>query len=125
MKKAIKNTTLADRALFLILLIISAAGFFYSGEALSLGSEVVVEVKGRPVYTLSLDVDMELEVEGSHGHGVVEIKKHKVRMKDAQCDNHICVRQGWISRGAIVCLPNDIVVIVEPGRKTDIDAITG
>ncbi|MBI5073962.1 MAG: NusG domain II-containing protein [Nitrospirae bacterium] len=125
MKKAIKNTTIADRLLFLFLIVASAAGLVYTREALSLGSDVVVEVNGRPVYTLSLDADTEVPIEGTHGRTVLEIRASKVRMKEADCSNQTCKKQGWISRGTIVCLPNNIVVIVGSGTKKDIDAITG
>jgi hypothetical protein len=125
MKKAIRNTTIADRILFLLLIIASVAGLVYTREAFSLGSDVVVEVNGKPVYTLSLDLNTEISIEGTQGRTVLEIKDSRVRMKEADCANQICVKQGWISRGTIVCLPNNIVVIVGSGTKKDIDAITG
>jgi hypothetical protein len=62
----------------------------------------------------------------------VEIKDRKVRIKEAHCPNKLCIMEGWISRGAIVCLPNKIVVKIvgvkdkKKHRNTDsIDAITG
>ncbi|MDP2157956.1 MAG: NusG domain II-containing protein [Nitrospirota bacterium] len=125
MKKALRNTTIADRTLFLLLIIASVAGFVYTREAFPLGSDVVVEVNGKPVYTLSLGVDTEIPIEGTHGLTVLEIKDGKVRMKEADCSNQICVNQGWMSKGTIVCLPNHIVVIVGSGTKKDLDAITG
>ena len=125
MKEAIRNTTTADRILFLLLIIASVAGLVYTREAFSLGSDVVVEVNGRPVYTLSLDTNREIVIDGSHGRTVLEIKNSKVRMKEADCNNQLCAKQGWISRGTIVCLPNRIVVIVGSGITKDIDAITG
>jgi hypothetical protein len=49
-----------------------------------------------------------------------------VRVKEAHCPNLICVKEGWISRGAIVCLPNRIVVLVGGGKaRKDVDAVTG
>ena len=125
MKKALRNTTIADRALFLILIIASCAGMFYSREALSQGSEVVIEVNGKAVYTVSLDTNKEIRVEGTHGHAIVEIRDGMVRMKEAPCDNHICMKQGWIARGAIVCLPNNIIISISDRASEHIDAITG
>jgi len=117
--------TIADRALFLLLIIASCAGMFYTREALSQGTGVVIEVGGKPVFTASLAVDRDVPIEGAHGLAVVEIRDGKVRMKEAPCDNHICMKQGWITRGTIVCLPNSIVVIAGGGLKKDVDAITG
>jgi hypothetical protein len=98
---------------------------FYSREALSQGTDVVIEVNGKAVYTMSLDTNREIPVEGTHGRAIVEIRDGKVRMKEAQCENHICMKQGWITQGTIVCLPNSIVIITGSGSKKDIDAITG
>jgi hypothetical protein len=125
LKKAIRNTTIADRILFLLLIIASVAGLVYTREAFSLGSDILVEVNGKPAYTLSVDADREISIEGTHGRTVLEIKDSKVRMKEADCANQICVKQGWMSKGTIVCLPNHIVVIVGSGTKKDLDAITG
>ena len=125
MKKAIRNTTIADRILFLLLIIASIAGLVYTREAFSLGSDVVVEVNGKPLYTLCLDADTEISIEGTHGRTVLEIKNGKVRMKEADCGNQTCIKQGWISKGTIVCLPNQIVIIVGSGIKKDLDAVTG
>ncbi len=125
MKRAIKNTTIADRLLFALLIAVSAAGLFYTREALSQGSDVVIEVQGRPVYTLPIEADREVPVSGTHGKALVEIRDGRVRMKEADCNNHICMKQGWISRGTIVCLPNSIVVIVGTGIRRGLDGITG
>ncbi len=125
MKKAIRNTTIADRILFLLLIIASIAGLVYTREAFSLGSDVVVTLNGKPVYTLPLDANTEIAIEGTRGRIVLEIRDTKVRMKDADCNNQTCIKQGWISKGTIVCLPNHIVVYVGSGAKRDIDAITG
>ena len=125
MKRALSNTTIADRVLFLFLIIASVIGMLYSREALSQGPDVVIDIKGKPVYSLSLETDREMVIEGSHGNAVVEIKGGRVRMREAPCDNHICIKQGWITRGTIVCLPNSIVVIVGTGTRKNIDAITG
>lgn len=117
--------TIADRALFLALVIASFAGIFFTREAVSRNADVVIEVAGHPVYTFSLDTDREIPVAGTHGDAVVEVKGGKVRMREARCDNHTCMKQGWITQGTIVCLPNRIVVIVGAGITKKMDAITG
>jgi hypothetical protein len=128
LKETIKNTTLADRLLFLFLISLSIAGLFISREALSQGSEVVIEIDGRPAYTLPLYENRILSVGGSYGDTLIEIRGEKVRVKEAHCPNQICVKEGWISRGVIVCLPNKLVIIVGGGKKDrhpGIDAVTG
>jgi len=128
LKETIKNTTLADRILFFFLIFLSIAGIFVSREALSQGSDVIVEVDGKPAYTLPLNVNKLLSVGGPYGPTLVEIEKGKVRIRESHCRNQICVREGWISRGVIVCLPNKLVIIVAGSskyQKQGIDAITG
>lgn len=128
MKETIKNTTLADRLLFFFLVSLSIAGIFVSRDALSQGSDVIVEVDGKPAYTLPLNVNKSLSLDGPHGPTVVEIESGKVRVKESHCRNQICVREGWISKGVIVCLPNKLVIIVGGSnkyQKQGLDAITG
>ena len=128
MKKAIKNTTLADRLLFILLISLSIAGIFISRDALSHGSDVIIEIDGKPAYTLPLYADRLLSVGGPYGNTLIEINGGKVRVKEAHCRNQICVKEGWISKGVIVCLPNKLVIIVGGSNKDQqqgIDAITG
>jgi hypothetical protein len=128
LKETIKNTTLADRLLFLFLITLSIAGIFVSRDALSQGSDVIVEVDGKPAYTLPLSVDRLLSVDGPYGPTLIEIEGQKVRVKETHCRNQICVREGWIAKGVIVCLPNKLVIIVGGSKKDErhgIDAITG
>ena len=128
MKKAIKNTTLADRLLFILLISLSIAGIFISRDALSHGSDVIIEIDGKPAYTLPLYADRLLSVGGPYGNTLIEINGGKVRVKEAHCRNQICVKEGWISKGVIVCLPNKLVIIVGGSNKDQqqgIYAITG
>lgn len=125
MKTELRNTTIADRMLLLFLIIASIFGMFYTREALSQGSEVIIEVSGKAVFSASLFTDREVLIEGSQGHAVIEISNGRVRMKKAECKNHICMSQGWITRGTILCLPNSVAIIAGNGMKKDLDAITG
>jgi hypothetical protein len=112
----------------MFLITVSIAGIFMSREALSQGADVIIEIDGKPAYTLPLQTDRLLSVAGPYGDTLIEIQGKKVRVKEAHCRNQICVREGWISRGVIVCLPNKIVIIVGGSKKDQhqgIDAITG
>ena len=78
MKETIKNTTLADWVLFLFLVSLSIAGIFISRDALSQGSDVIVELDGKPAYTLPLSVSRLLSIDGPYGPTLIEIEKGKV-----------------------------------------------
>jgi len=128
LKEIIKNTTMADRLLFILLISVSIAGIFISRDAMSEGSDVIIEIDGKPAYTLPLYANRLLTVGGPYGNTLIEIQGGKVRVKEAHCRNQLCTREGWISKGVIVCLPNKLVIIVggsKRDRQQGIDAITG
>ncbi|MDA8077708.1 MAG: NusG domain II-containing protein [Nitrospiraceae bacterium] len=128
MKTVIRNTTCADRLLFFLLILASCAGIFISREAVSQSSDVLIEVNGKPAYTFPLAGDRTVTVNGPCGPTVVEIKDMKVRIREASCPNRLCLKEGWIAKGVIVCLPNRIVVTVggkSAGSPRGVDAVTG
>ena len=86
-----------------------------------------IEVDGRPVYVLPLDRDRTVSVEGPRGRTIVEIRHHRVRIADSPCPNKLCIKQGWIDSGGLVCLPNKVVVTIggHEGKYKAVDAITG
>ena len=59
------------------------------------------------------------------GHvNTVEIKDHKIHVKDADCPDQTCVKMGWLSSSSmpIVCLPHKMVIEFTDG--SDVDAVT-
>ena len=127
LKDLFYSTTIADRVLFSVLIILSLSGILFIREVLPRGQDVRIEVDGRPVYVLSLDNERTVSVEGPAGKTFVEIKDHMVRVIESPCHNKLCVHQGWIRSGAIVCVPNKVVVKIGTEEKKEnlIDAITG
>jgi hypothetical protein len=128
MKRMIRTMTFADRLLFVFLLTASISGIFIAREALPESADVVVEINGRAVYTAPLSIDRKVLLNSICGETEIEIRSSRVRIKEAHCPNRLCMKEGWISRGVIVCLPNKLVVFVG-GRgnrlKKDLDAVTG
>lgn len=67
------------------------------------------------------------------GHdGVYDIKTHILEIKDgrarvthASCPLKICEKQGWVSDGVIVCVPNRTVIVITPlhPKHDDMDVI--
>lgn len=113
--------------LFLFLISVSLVGIFISRDALSHNSDIIIEINGKPAYTLSLYADRLFSVDGPYGNTLMEIKEGKVRVKEANCPNQLCAKEGWISKGVIVCLPNKLTIIVGSSKKNQqsgIDAIT-
>jgi hypothetical protein len=124
----IRSTTLADKALFIFLIVISVSGLFFVQELFPSGSRVKIILDGKTAYSFSLDEDRSVKVRGPLGDSFIEVKDGKVRMKDSPCPRKLCVNQGWIDRGAIACLPNKVIISVdgheELSEQGEIDAVT-
>ncbi|MBI4685101.1 MAG: NusG domain II-containing protein [Nitrospirae bacterium] len=120
--------TTADRILIIVLVIFSALGFIFIKKAFPKATEVRIEVNGKPVYVLPLTSDTTISVKGEIGDTIVEVKDKKVRIKESPCPNKICIHNGWVDRGAVICLPNRVMVFInspEDTHNTKPDAITG
>lgn len=104
MKKA---DALLGAAVLLVCVIWLCARTFLGKE----GAYAVVEIDGQPYGTYALSEDREIDI-GSGNH--LSIRNGAVRMTDADCPDHICIRQGKISTdGAMItCLPNRVTVQV-------------
>jgi len=125
LKETLKEITIYDWALFVALILLSVSGLFLvKGLALS-GNTASIEVNGKLLYRLSLNEDRTVEVHGPIGITRVEVKQGKIRIVDSPCPNKLCIRQGWIKRGAIICLPNRVVVTIGGGGMREVDAISG
>ena len=106
-KKLLRDIILIVAVLFagVVLLIVTGS----RGKA---GSYAVVMVRNNETARYSLSTDGIYTING--GTNTIEIKDGKVRMTEAECPNHLCVRQGWISFSgqSIVCLPNELSVTI-------------
>ncbi|MCC6345608.1 MAG: NusG domain II-containing protein [Nitrospirales bacterium] len=124
--KRSRRATFADRMLLLFLLFLSLYSFFFIRQALPQGAELEIEVSGELRYALPLSTNKTVEVEGPLGRTVIEVKEGRARIKDSPCRNRICMHQGWIRSGAVVCLPNRVMIRVTgtAGRR-EMDAISG
>lgn len=59
---------------------------------------------------------------------VVEVARGKIRVKEADCPDQVCIHQGWIETGVVpvVCLPNALVIQIEDGSaEPEIDGAVG
>ncbi len=127
-KEITEGTTVADKLLIVALMIISLSGFIFIKNVFPQGTDVRIEVNGKSAYRLPLNTDTTISVKGVIGDTVVEIKNRKVRIKESPCPNKICIHNGWVDRGAIVCLPNKVMVFIggsEDRQNKTIDAIAG
>ena len=119
--KKIRNDLILIAALLLL------AGILYL--ALNLGRReggvVVVRVDGAEVERHSLAVNGTFPLNG--GSNILVIEDGKAWLSDANCPDHICVKQGKIhyTGQVITCLPNHLTVTVEGGESDGVDLVVG
>ena len=127
MWEIIRSARPADRILFAALLGVSLAGLLLAYRVVPRGNEVIIDIDGKPAYTFPVSENRTVNVKSNWGSAIVEIRDRKVRIREASCPNHLCCSQGWIDKGALVCLPTRIVVRM--GEKNSlpkgVDAVTG
>lgn len=82
---------------------------------------VRITVNGEEYGTYSLAKDQMIEIGDTN---VCEIKNGEVRMTDADCPDHLCMKQKAVDStgGTIVCLPNKIVIEGEKGDSSEDDS---
>ena len=113
--------------LIAVVLLAAAVLGIYTLATRSEGGAAVVTIDGEEVMRLPLDEDAQIVLgEGGHTNTLV-IENGKVRMTQASCPDHVCIKQGEICYDGemIVCLPNMTVVTVEGGEGRGVDAVAG
>ena len=92
------------------------------------GKLAVIKKDGEIIKTIDLSAvsePYEIRVETDGGYNIIYVEKGKISVKDADCPDKLCVKQGTIENGAypIVCLPHKITVSIENGGG--VDAVSG
>jgi hypothetical protein len=108
-----------DKAL-MIFIVISAFVLYASLEwfvRASTSDQVVavVRFRDREVLRVDLSVDGDYVVDGTLGPVYIEVRDRRIRVERETSPNNICSIQGWVEFAniPIVCLPNDIVILIE------------
>lgn len=83
--------------------------------------KAIVHASDGTVQELPLSQDAVVAVAMDKGTNEVEVKGGQVRVRDADCPNHDCVDQGWISCAGqqIVCLPHELWIEIVADESTD------
>lgn len=108
---------------FLCCIFMAGVFFLYAKQ----GDQVRIQVNGKEYGTYALDQDQTIPVR-IHGKitNVVCIKNGYAYMKEADCPDHLCMKQGKINENGqtIVCLPRKVVVTVIAQKKAAYDSIS-
>lgn len=111
-----------DIILIVSILLIVMAVFLVIALTREDGAYVVVKVNGQEVGKYSLDEDGEYELNG--GTNILRIEGGKAYLTDADCPDHLCIKQGKIDHTGetITCLPNKLTVTVY-GSDGDVELV--
>ncbi|MGI6201214.1 MAG: NusG domain II-containing protein [Christensenellales bacterium] len=99
------------------LIALATVGFLSRGA----GGRARVLVSGQEVAVLPLDRDARYALP----HNTVVVSGGEVYMESADCPDQLCVRQGRRHRAGeqIICLPNQVAVIIEGATDGGVDAV--
>ena len=123
LKKNIKWTV----AFLILCALCVSLHFFHSGA--QRGKTAVIKRGGEVIKTIDLSAvsePYEIKIEGDGGFNIISVEKDRIAVKDADCPDKLCVKQGFIDTGAypIVCLPHKVTVSIENGAG-EVDAVAG
>ena len=82
-------------------------------------TQAVLRVDGKEIHTFKLyegQKSYTFKYTDSDGdYNLIEVDGNRIRIKDANCGDLICVRRGWASKNGdtIVCLPHKLVIEVQ------------
>jgi len=108
-----------DFIIIIILVLLSFAPWVISARNRLSGEHVVytaiLRVDGQEMKEFPLDEDTTYRYDDPDGDfNLIEVDNGRIRIKEANCGDQVCVRRGWISRGgqSIVCLPHRVIIEV-------------
>ncbi len=112
-----KKTLRRDIILIGALLLLTAAAFLLINGQRTAGTSVIVCVNGQETARYSLLLDGVYALNG--GTNVLTIENGAAFMKEADCPDGLCIRQGGIryEGQCITCLPNRLTVTVDGGES--------
>ena len=115
----------ADLILIAALLLLALVLFLALNAGREEGGEVVVRIDGAETERHSLSVDGVFPLNG--GSNILVIEGGQAWISEADCPDHICVRQGKVryTGQVITCLPNRLTVTVEGGESNGVDLVVG
>ena len=114
-----------DIILILTVLVLSVLLLVFGEFGTEGNKATVVDSEGR-VYSLDLNEDTELRIETELGFNVISVKDGKICVKEADCPDCSCVKQGGVNKKGdkIVCLPHKLIVEVNSEDETELDSVT-
>lgn len=106
------------------ILLIALIAFLFLELSKEEGSSVVVRVNGEVVATYSLEKNAQYTL--NNGTNILCIEDGKAYLVDANCPDHLCVKQGAITYNGetITCLPNKLTVTIINDKEPSVDLVS-
>lgn len=116
--------------LIIALIAISAISVFLYKQHIKSSHHIAnIKQDGKVIKTIDLDTvkeaqEIRVPYNGNH-FNVIEVLPGKIRIKDADCPDKVCVKTGWISEPgqSSVCLPHRLMITIE-GKNAKVDQIS-
>ena len=118
-----KNDIILIGTLLGVIAVLFLVMFFVKQNTVN--GEAVVLIEGREYARYPLSKDRTVEIPGLLGNNVLVIEEGNAYMSSAVCPDKVCMGFGKIHYNTemIVCLPGNIVVIIENGDTSEVDAV--
>lgn len=108
---------------------ILSIGYYFIGG--SNNDKLVAEIYRDGQLLHSIDLEKveksdEIKIEGSNGDlNIVEFEKGKIRFKESNCKDDVCVKTGWLSRKGemAVCIPHKTYIKIS-GESKELDGVS-
>lgn len=117
-----RNDLILIGTLLGIAVVLFLAMFFVKKNTIN--GEAVVLIEGKEYGRYPLSEDAVIEIPGLLGNNVLTVKEGVAFMSTAVCPDKICMDFGEIHYNTemIVCRPGSIVVLIENGDVSELDA---
>ena len=118
-----KNDLILIGTLFGVIAVLFLAMFFIKKNTVN--GEAVVLIEGEEYARYALSENQTIAIPGLLGENVLTIEDGSAYMSSAVCPDKVCMGFGKIHYNTemIVCRPGSIVVIVENGDVSEMDAV--
>lgn len=113
-----------DYLLCLVIIMIALCGFWYLGSTAA-GSDTVVRITRHHELILQQplrDFPAQYRLPTEHGSLTLTKTHSSLRVSEAPCPDKLCVKQGAVSGGSIVCIPEGVLIEItaaEEGGSAD------
>lgn len=110
--------------LLLLICVAAAAAVRFFGRGGTTARILLDGVLIRTIDLTAVEEPYSFEVTGKRCTNRIEVERGRIRVKEADCPDQVCVRQSWIANSAtpIVCLPNGLVIEIV-GTEDGPDAV--